>query len=57
MKVDIEIRGTIEVPNEATYEEIQEAVKFTVGLNGCMALDNPIEGDLEWVDGDVEVRL
>ena len=57
MKVDIKIRGTIEVDDNATYGEIQEAVEFAVGLNGCMAVDNPVGMDLEWTDGNVEVKL
>ena len=57
MKVNIKIKGTIEVDDDATYEEIQEAVEFAVGLNGSMAVDNPVGMDLEWVDGNVEVKL
>lgn len=57
MKVDIEIRGTIEVPDKSTYEEVQEAVEFAVGLNGQMACDNPVGMDLEWTDGNVEVKM
>lgn len=56
MKVDIEIRGTIEVPDESTYEEIQEAVEFAVGLNGQMACDNPVGDEIDWTYGNVEVR-
>ena len=57
MKVDVKIKGTIEVDDSATYEEIQEAVEFAVGLNGSMATDNPVGMDLEWTDGNVEVYL
>ena len=57
MKVDVEIRGTIEVPDESTYEEVQEAVEFSVGLNGQMACGNPVGMDLEWTDGNVEVKM
>ena len=56
-QIDIKIKGTIEVPDEATYEEIEKAVKFSVGLGCEIELDNPIGDEIEWVDGDVEIRL
>lgn len=57
MKVEVRIEGVIEVDDNATEEQIQEAVEFAVGLNGQMALDNPVGYDLEWDNGDVEIRI
>ena len=54
-KINIRIKGTIEVPDEATTDDIQEAVEFAVGLNGTMKADNPIGYDLDWTDGEVEI--
>ena len=54
-RISIRIEGTIEVPDEATTDDIQEAVEFAVGLNGTMSMDNPIGYDLEWTDGEVEI--
>ena len=55
-KIQIRLEGTIEVPDEATNDDIQEAVEFAVGLNGTMKTDNPIGSDLEWTDGEVEIN-
>ena len=54
-RISIRIEGTIEVPDEATTDNIQEAVEFAVGLNGTMSMDNPIGYDLDWTNGDVEI--
>lgn len=55
MTVNVRIEGTITVPDEATMDEIQEAVEFAVGLNGQMACENPVGYDLDWGKGDVEI--
>lgn len=55
-EVEVEIRGTILVPDEATDEQIEEAVEFAVGLNGQMESDNPVGMDLDWKEGSVEIR-
>lgn len=57
MKVEVRIEGVIEVDDNATEEQIQEAVEFAVGLNGQMALDNPVGIDLDWDSGDVEIMI
>ena len=57
MKVEVRIEGVIEVDDNATEEQIQEAVEFAVGYSGQMSLDNPIGMDLEWDDCDVEITL
>lgn len=57
MKVEVRIDGVIEVDDNATEEQIQEAVEFAVGLNGQMALDNPVGYDLDWDSGDVEIMI
>lgn len=57
MKVEVRIEGVIEVDDNATEEQIQEAVEFAVGLNGQMALDNPVGYDLDWDSGDVEIMI
>ncbi|MBR6031357.1 MAG: hypothetical protein IKP36_05270 [Bacteroidaceae bacterium] len=57
MKVEIRIEGVIEVDDNVTEEQIQEAVEFAVGLNGQMAIDNPVGYDIEWDKGDVEIRI
>lgn len=50
--VYVMIRGSLLVPEEATDEQIYEAVRFSVGLNGQKATDNPVGDDLEWIDDD-----
>ena len=55
-EVSIRIEGTILVPEDATDEQITEAVEFAVGINGQMSLDNPVGMDLEWNDGSVEIE-
>ena len=57
MKVEVRIDGVIEVDDNATEEQIQEAVEFAIGLNGQMALDNPVGYDLDWDSGDVEIMI
>ena len=57
MKVEVRIEGVIEVDDNATEEQIQEAVEFAVGLNGQMAMDNPVGIDLDWDSGSVEITL
>ena len=57
MKVEVRIDGVIEVDDNATEEQIREAVEFAVGLNGQMALDNPVGYDLDWDSGDVEIMI
>ena len=57
MRVEVRIEGVIEVDDNATEEQIQEAVEFAVGLNGQMALDNPVGFDLDWDNGDVEIMI
>ena len=57
MKVEVRIDGVIEVDDNATEEQIQEAVEFAVGLNRQMALDNPVSYDLDWDSGDVEITI
>lgn len=57
MKVEVRIEGFIEVDDNATEEQIQEAVEFAVGYSGKMSLDNPVGMDLEWDDCDVEINL
>ncbi|MBQ9638823.1 MAG: hypothetical protein IJV22_04630 [Bacteroidales bacterium] len=55
--IDVTISGRLLVPEEASYDEIYEAVRFNVGLNGQMSIDNPVGMDLEWVAEDiVEIR-
>ena len=44
------------MPDEATDEQIEEAVEFAVGLNGQMESDNPVGMDLDWKEGSVEIR-
>lgn len=53
--VEVKIEGTISVPDEATDEQIQEAVEFAVGINGQMSLNNPVQMDLDWEQGSVEI--
>lgn len=57
MKVEVHIEGVIDVNDDATEQEIQEAVEFAVGLNGQMAVDNPVGYDLEWDSGSVEITI
>ena len=57
MKVEVRIEGVIEVDDNATEEQIQEAVEFAIGLNGQMAMDNPVGMDLDWDSGSVEITL
>jgi len=57
MKVEVRIEGVIDVRDDATEQEIQEAVEFAVGLNGQMAVDNPVGYDLEWDNGSVEITI
>jgi len=57
MKVEVRIEGVIEVGDDATEEQIQEAVEFAVGYSGQMTMDNPVGMDLEWDDCDVEINL
>ena len=57
MKAEVRIDGVIEVDDNATEEQIQEAVEFAVGLNRQMALDNPVSYDLDWDSGDVEITI
>lgn len=57
MKVEVRIEGVIDVSDDATEQEIQEAVEFAVGLNGQMAVDNPVGYDLEWDSGSVEIKI
>ncbi len=57
MRIRVHIEGVIDVDDNATEEQIQEAVEFAVGLNGQMSLDNPVGMDLEWVEGNVEVEF
>ena len=52
-KVRVEIDGYVEVPEEATQKQIEEAVNFQLGL-GSMGADNPI-GEPDWDYADVEV--
>ncbi len=56
MKVEVRIEGVIEVDDNATEEQIQEAVEFAVGYCGQMSLDNPVGMDLEWDDCNVEIK-
>lgn len=57
MKVEVRIEGVIDVSDDATESEIQEAVEFAVGLNCQMSIDNPVGYDLEWDSGSVEIKL
>ena len=57
MKVEVRIEGVIEVDDDATEEQIQEAVEFAIGYNGQMAMDNPVGMDLEWDNCYVEINL
>lgn len=52
-KVRVQIDGYVSVPDEATKEQVEEAVNFQLGF-GSMSVENPVgEPDWEWVDVDV----
>jgi hypothetical protein len=53
MKVRVRIEGTIDVPDSATTEQIEDAVYVHLGL-GSMSVDNPV-GTPDWDDADVEI--
>ena len=55
MKVEVRIEGVIEVDDNATEEQIQEAILFQLGI-GSMDVDNPV-GEPDWDDADVEINL
>ena len=55
MKVEVRIDGVIEVDDDATEEQIQEAVLFQLGM-GSMDVDNPV-GEPDWDDADVEIKI
>lgn len=55
MKVEVRIEGSIEVDDNATEEQIEEAVLFQLGVGG-MKMDNPV-GEPDWNDADVEVIM
>ncbi len=52
-KVRIVIDGYVEVPEEATKKQIEDAVHFQLGL-GSMGMDNPV-GEPDWDYADVNV--
>ena len=54
-EVEVSIFGTLKVPDGADEDEIIEAIKFNIGLNGSISSDNPMMDDLDWVDGCVTV--
>ena len=49
----MEIDGYVEVPEDATQSQIEEAVNFQLGL-GSMSPDNPV-GEPDWDYADVDV--
>ena len=54
MKVRVQIDGYIDVDDEnVTVEQVEEAVKFSLGL-GSLSADNPV-GDPDWGYAIVEV--
>ena len=53
-KVRVEIDGYVDVPEEATTEQIEEAVYFQMGLR-AMSANNPV-GEPDWEYADVEVH-
>lgn len=56
-QVRVHINGYISVPDEATDKQIEEAVEFAVGINGNMSKDNPVDYDLEWESGWVQIGI
>ena len=55
MKVRVRIDGCVEVDDDATEDQIREAVMFQIGFGG-MAVDNPV-GEPDWEDADMEVDM
>lgn len=53
MKVKVKIEGLIDVPAEATEEDIKDALYVQIGF-GSMAADNPVE-EPDWVDAEIEI--
>lgn len=54
-QVKIQISGYVNVPDEATARQIEEAVKFNVGLSCFLPAENPIGDSLKWYAGWVDV--
>ena len=52
--VEVEISGTIEVPEEATNEQIEEALRFQLAI-GPLGTDNPC-GEPDWLDADIDIK-
>ena len=52
-KVRVQIDGYVSVPDDATKEQIEDAVNFQLGF-GAMDVDNPI-GEPDWERVDVDV--
>ena len=55
MKVRVTIDGFIDVDDDATQEQIEDAVYFQLGIGG-MDADNPV-GDPDWSNADVDVHI
>lgn len=53
-KVRVKIDGFVDVPEEATTQQIEEAVYFQLAL-GPMSANNPV-GEPDWSNADVDVH-
>ena len=38
---------TVDISDDASFEEIQEWLEFELGARGGMTSDNPLDGDIE----------
>ena len=47
------VEGYIKVPDNATKEEIEEALRFYFEISDTMLADNPIDVDLAYANNDL----
>ena len=52
MKVKIKIDGFVNVPDDATETQIEDAIYFALGLCSTTNIGEP-----DWVNADVEVSI
>ena len=48
------VEGYIKVPDNATKEEIEEALRFYFEISDTMLADNPIDVDLADANGNIK---